>query len=61
MNVECRNSLSESSDENMLCAGMERPVKVISFPVYFESTSRKEMEQVAVEICFPVGSLNDVP
>ena len=37
------------------------PYKVISFPVYFESTCRNEMEQVTDEIHFPAGSLNDVP
>ena len=40
-------------------------IRVRSFPVYFESTSRNEMQQVTVaignEIHFPVGSLNDVP
>ena len=29
------------------------PYKVISFPVYFESTSRNEMKQVIVAIWIP--------
>ena len=37
------------------------PYDAIIFPVYFESTSRNEMEQVTDEIHFPVGSLNNVP
>ena len=36
-------------------------IRVRSFPVYFESTSRNELEQVTDEIHFPVGSLNAVP
>ena len=35
--------------------------KVISFPVYFESTRRNEMERVTDKIHFLIGNLNDFP
>ena len=41
INVECRNPYARVRND---------PYKVISFPLYFESTSRNEMQQVTVAI-----------